>query len=261
MLEGKSNLPLVINRTPWDSKVLGLESGELVIAESFEHNREEAYTAIQNAILTSGMGFVSCRVESSRTELVRVLRDSGFRHIENLLTLANSAVSGFQEASPSHMTPRIVDSGPEIRDIARSLRGLFSSGRFHCDPRIPNQAADRRYFNWIVAGQKSAKHKLMLMENRAGKAVGFFFYEQTEDRVDWLLNGVFKEFQGMGLSKWVWSAAVSAHARAGVSRIKTRVSAQNKPALKLYPRLGFETTKTESTFHFFTDSEPERSQN
>lgn len=85
---------------------------------------------------------------------------------------------------------------------------------------------------------------LLCIEKSDTELVGYLWYKLLDtDETAFIFDFfVFKEFRGRGYGKAAMIALEKQLAHAGVAQIKLRVAFENKRALSLYERLGFNVT-------------------
>ncbi len=242
-------LHLEFSLVPWDTEILGAPVGqitEIACTEQqsgavdfgrFEHWRDEL-----------GVRLVSCRLMHDRLNESMLLEGRGFCFIEMVhrpqLTAVREAM--FPEDT-LEISPATDNDLATIEEIAGSA---FKTDRFHLDPRLDRDFADRRYRRWVRTSLQHPTQRLLKISN-AGSIVAFFVVERFADgRCYWHLTAVAPAMQRKGLGKRVWRAMIMHHRREGVDRIETTISAHNVAAVNLYAGLGYRFQPPAMTFHW-----------
>jgi RimJ/RimL family protein N-acetyltransferase len=178
-----------------------------------------------------------------------LLEQRGFRFIEVIYRPQLIAVR--EAAFPKddlEISPATDRDLPTIEEIAGSA---FKTDRFHLDPRISDDFADRRYRRWVRTTLQHPSQRLLKV-SEAGNIVAFFIVERFPDgRCYWHLTAIAPAVQRKGLGKRVWRAMIMHHRHEVVDRIETTISAHNVAVLNLYAGLGFRFQPPAMTFHWY----------
>lgn len=119
-------------------------------------------------------------------------------------------------------------------------QNMFSCDRITLDKKFGKVVGRNRYVNWILNnfGSKMADIALVLYQ---GQKVGFMMYQICNGVFHLILNGLFENFQGKHLgiitplSPYIFCKKKSCD----VNIVKTSISSNNIPVVKLYNKLGF----------------------
>ena len=196
-------------------------------------------------------GFYSAKVPTDRIDWLRELEQEGFRVVDTSVILVR------QPTPREHFTfPRLVrEAEPQdastLLDIASSA---FCYSRFHLDPEIPGETANRVKQAWLgsyLAGTRGGK---LLVSARNGMVTGFLAeMEAAEELWDQSvpcrvidLIAVGRDCQGQGIGKDLVSAFISSYPE---HPLKVGTQAANVPSLALYQRMGFKIVRTEYVLH------------
>lgn len=223
---------LALADLPWDSEMLGVPCGR-VFALLVPLDYEKGY-AVATALSTAarewarGKGFrlLDVRCDARDLPAAHALEATGFRMME-----ASLAFSYTIEMLPS-AEPEIT-SDAEIRlataddePFMRRAAAMFRGDRFHRDPRIPKEAANRLYEEWIVNSGLQKRGRLYLAVVR-GRPIGL------ESLV---LDDAFNHYSDVKLGSWEITGILP-HARA--SQVWEKLSWEiTKDAVKMGLRVG-----------------------
>lgn len=237
------------SEAPWDTALFGepvlqitrIEVRDAAAARDDFRKFERARTSLSS-------GLVSCRLGNEQLRESMLLEDAGFRFIEMIyqpeLTLAEE-----QPVEAESLSPRLA-SAEDLWRVVRIAGTAFGHERFHMDPRLPDEIADRRYQNWARSSLTHPSQRLMVLFD--GEELVAFFV--TEDQADgtcyWHLNAVARELQGKGFGRRAWTAMIRHAKLHGLKRIRTSIVARNHRVLNLYARLGFSFPAPQMTFHW-----------
>lgn len=143
-------------------------------------------------------------------------------------------------------TPSVSVAAPEQADALLDVAGsCFRFSRFHLDPRIDREAADRVKREWVrsyVEGRRG-------VELLSAGTDGFLCVLEADDGARVIdLVGVAPAVQGRGLGADLVAAFGSRHGADGRTlRVGTQVA--NTPSLRLYEKLGFRVAAATYVLH------------
>ena len=243
-------LHLEFSLVPWDTEVLGAPVGQITeITCTDQHNGAVDFGRFEQWRDELGVRLVSCRLMHDRLNESMLLERRGFRFIEMvhrpLLVAVRDAAFPEDDLEVSPATDGDLST---IEGIAGSA---FKTDRFHLDPRLDHDFADRRYRRWVRTSLQHPAQRLLKI-TEAGNVVAFFIVERFPDsRCYWHLTAVAPPEQRKGLGKRIWRAMIMHHRSEGVDRIETTISAHNAAALNLYAGLGYRFQPPAMTFHWY----------
>lgn len=211
--------------TPWDKKVYGFDTWEVVTPT------EEVLSG-----LAAHSGHYTIKVDPlSSTER---LHRHGFYYCDTLL-------EPFAERNrfvAFHHEQVGIDLTPQKDDVLKISHGGFRHGRFHRDFNIDPVLADRRYDQWA---SQLCDEKNVFGLTFAGDLAAFFGFRENKI----VLHAVAERFQGKGLAKYLWSRACRELFDRGHGELTCSVSAANLAIVNLYASLGFRFRKPVDYYH------------
>tara|TARA_R110002012_G_scaffold216843_2_gene388018 strand:- start:612 stop:1319 length:708 start_codon:yes stop_codon:yes gene_type:complete len=172
-------------------------------------------------------------------------KDSGFREIETLIHLQRDLID--QDRQPGSSNIRFSNPG-DGEFCAVVAEAVFRSDRYHADPMVSEQIANRVKAAWARNEVNGRTDKTFIWEEN-GVIAGFNGC-LLQDRVMTVdLIAVSQAHQGRGIGAALIKAAFSHYAGlADCAVIATQDS--NIGALALYRKLGFVETARFRTFHY-----------
>ncbi len=179
------------------------------------------------------------------------LEASGFRVVDTALTFG---WEGERVPEPVEGSPVVRRAAPEDREVVVAIAaGVFRYSRFHLDPLISDEAADRIKGEWIANYFRGERGDGLLVAEVDGEVAGFLgtLVRPGEDgevpRAVLDLIGVGGGFQGRGVGTALTRAFVSGY-RAG-HRLVVGTQAANLPSARLYERMGFRLRESAFVVH------------
>jgi ribosomal protein S18 acetylase RimI-like enzyme len=196
--------------------------------------------------LPHGPAFIDAKVGVSQLQRVHHLEQLGFRlmdtnlrlSVEQTSLLPGSALTACRWADPKDEA--------EVTAIAAQS---FTVSRFHLDPQIPNEIANRIKAAWARNFFTGQRGDWMVVAVVHGKVAGFL--QLLKGRTNSLtidLVAVAPDFRGQGLGRSMIVYAAH-HCLDSLQRIQLGTQAANIPALNLYRALGFRTEQASYVLH------------
>jgi RimJ/RimL family protein N-acetyltransferase len=244
-----AGLRLDWSEAPWDTAIYGDPVLQVTRLEVRGPTASQDLAAFERARDATGSHLVSCRLPHDKLRESMLLESAGFRFIEMLylpeLELADRA-SGSDDEGVEVRRATEADL-PRVLEIAGSA---FRNERFHVDPRLSIELADRRYSNWAASSLTHPSQRLFVICDGSTIAAFFVTEDQSDGTCYWHLNAVAPELQGRGHGRKAWSAMVRHAAASGARRVRSSIVARNHRVLNLYARLGFRFPAPLMTFHW-----------
>ncbi len=137
----------------------------------------------------------------------------------------------------------------QVLDIAASC---FRYSRFHLDPHVPDEVANRIKHDWVLNYIRKKRGERLLVASIDGRPVGFLAVLTSEfdgKRVETIdLMGVSEAFQKQGVGKALVGYFIQQYEdRCDFLQVGTQ--AANIPSMRLYQSLGFSIVGTRYAMH------------
>jgi ribosomal protein S18 acetylase RimI-like enzyme len=191
-----------------------------------------------------GVWLVSLRLSEARAGTCEAaLTEAGFRRIETLVTFERATGS----QPPSAILVRPAQSADWLQAIELA-RGAFRYDRYHADPLVPDEAADRLKAAW-VANALAGRAEAVLLAHWQGRVAGFATLLATAEAgiIDLIATAPWA--QRMGIGRALVAAALAHYAgRRPVLRVSTQ--ADNLASQRLYCGSGFAEVARQATYHW-----------
>lgn len=167
----------------------------------------------------------------------------GFAPVDVNVTLTRE---GPAVTEPGPVRPARPEEAPALLDIAGSC---FRYSRFHLDPQLPDELADRVKREWVrsyVEGSRGLE--LLAAPGEDGRPVGFLAVLERDDARVIDLVGVAPDVQGRGHGEALVASFVARHAP-HARELRVGTQAANVPSLRLYEKLGFRFSSAAYVLH------------
>jgi len=224
----------MINELIWDSSVLKKKIGELLITPK---TSSRIKAAVQKA-REDGFQYLTCKITSQDTFLIKLLESYGFYMTDIGITLAVDTNAFLMELIPRNppISPIHVATEEDIPSLKKIATALFSESRFYRDPFFSKEEADKLYRIWIENSVKGAAADIVFWIPRRG----FITCKKSgEHSGEIILLGIKKSFRGKGCgTALVKESMIWFHAQ-DIPSVTVRTQLRNLGALNFYLNLGF----------------------
>ncbi len=223
----------MIKELTWDSEFFGRKIGKLtdVPAEETLLKKELNRASRQHFV------YLTCRLGADEIMNVQRLQRHGF-YMTDVGIVWEKRPAGLKKTRIPVREGTLSDA-EMLRKIAS---GLFSDGRFYCDPFFTREEADRLYQAWAENSFKGAADKVFLVEGK-----GFITCKLADDVGVIPLVGVSGPHQGQGIGTALMQAAEKWFLKMKVKLMTVRTQAGNMNAVKLYRHNGFNLQRVNVT--------------
>jgi GNAT superfamily N-acetyltransferase len=126
--------------------------------------------------------------------------------------------------------------------------GAFERSRFHLDPRIPDELADRIKRDWVDSYLHGRRGEFAYVAELDGTIVGFLAVAASGDTRIIDLVGVAAPARGRGVGAALVRRFL-ADAEGPCSRVEVGTQAANTPATRFYERAGFRAARSVYDLH------------
>jgi ribosomal protein S18 acetylase RimI-like enzyme len=184
------------------------------------------------------------RVDVAETEAVARLTSQGFAVVDVNLTFAHRG-DRRTVSSDVFAAPARAEQAGALVDIAGRC---FRFSRFHLDPRLPGELADRIKREWIRSYVEGRRGVELLAAVDDDAPVGFLAVLESGDARIIDLVGVAPEAQGRGAGRALVSTFVERHSAPG-RELRVGTQAANVPSIRLYESLGFSLVAAAYVLH------------
>lgn len=231
---------LSVEAQPFDEMILGGPVWRLIV-DGVCPNGTMLHREIARA-RTGGVRLIWCRLHADAA-FGTVLRAAGFRWIERLVTFSRP-VSAAREPVDGVEFARSEDSD----SCARIAAAAFRFDRYHADPQISDEIAERFKATWVRNGV-NGRADTALVARRNGEIAGFNLCMRYGDRAVIDLIAVDSVHRGQGLGRTLVAAALAFYA-GRVSTMLVGTQENNTPSIALYRSMGFSPVSSSDTYHW-----------
>jgi len=244
---------LRIETDPWLQRQLGI--AVLVVRLGTEDSawhvvREEISRALRESV---GDSFFHAKIPVERVEQVAALTSAGFAVVDVNVTYSRDSgppgeATGTERAE-IEIRPLTAVEGTDVIELASRC---FTRSRFHLDPIMPDEVANRINEAWVADYVEGKRGELLDGAFLEGRLVGFnaVLRANVEGKEALVIDliGVDPAYQGLGIGRALVTRFLSwSEGRCAEVRVGTQVA--NTPAVRLYERFGFRLTEARYVLH------------
>jgi ribosomal protein S18 acetylase RimI-like enzyme len=249
----RPNGPLACAYVPWDSELFGFPFYELKCAATEPDLLSRHLGDGLDSLPRDRACLVLARLSPEQTRIAGILAQSGFYPVETMLDfdLILTKLNLILKHDHAHYRFRRATSDdlPAVCDIAR---GAFAADRFHMDPNIPSDKADRRYAGWVERSFGAQDQVFVLEETNPARVIGFIQCRDLAPRVvDVCLGAVRRDIQKSGAGVQMYQQLFLDYRARGYRKAVTHVSLNNLSGVKLTLRYGFTISNAALCMHWF----------
>jgi dTDP-4-amino-4,6-dideoxy-D-galactose acyltransferase len=232
------------DRDTWLSGIFGCD----VFKASFEKDEILDPRIIFSEALNSRRAFYYVKVPVASVAQVGALTMAGFRVIDVNVTFEREPVRSVESNSNIIVRDVLPKDEAAVLDIADSV---FVYSRFHLDPLISKELANRIKREWIANYVRGQRGERLLVAEVDGKPVGFLALlvtggEEKTGVID--LIGVGKNMQGRGVGRRLVEFYVQ-DAYQKYSRLIVGTQVANVPSMRLYTKCGYLISNSTYVLH------------
>lgn len=232
--------------TPWDSKVFGYSTNEILeIKWSNEETLNTMLNSFEDICSNNGVMFTNFRVHPNHFQVRKALSELGYINVETSLKVERR-MNNFKPENYKIGRLKfelIKYSGEFKRDLQAVSFEIFNHGRFFEDPNISKEHANIRNRNWVNDLIKGSKIYLGLINSHV---VGFMSFNIINERATLQLGGVKHPIYAYPFWLRVFSEIIDKY---NASHVSGMVSASNLRILNLYSFFDFKFSETYLGYH------------
>ena len=229
----------------WLTEQIGKNVYQLKIYDSSKYDFIESWNSFRKEHHLEDY-IVFAKVNTNFENIFQCLEDADFKMIDKniKLEIKGSRLSRIYLLKDIEICFSEKKHQKAIQEIAK---GSFLFSRFHIDPKINNNIANKIKENWAKNYFCGARGDEMIVALIKNKPVGFLqlIIKEKELLID--LIGVSQLAQGNGIASSMIKFANNNFNR---SYIEVGTQVRNLPSINLYKKLGFKLTSSNYVFHY-----------
>ena len=189
--------------------------------------------------------FVYAKAPADRLDRVRCLERAGFLLVDTLVTLE---LGSMEPPEPRGLLSVRLAQPPDAEDVASVSGSAVTYSRFHQDPMINDEVANRIKYHWAKNFFSGKRGDSMVVATAGGRAVGFLQLLHRGNDLIIDLIATDREQRRRGAARDMISYAMGHCGK--FRRMLVGTQAANAPALALYQGMGFKVCNLSYVFHW-----------
>ena len=229
---------MIVTDCYWEKDNLGDSTVEILLDRN-----DSIYDNMFNDIINK-YEYVVVKVPMNIIEFNKLLGQKGFFLVEVQINVS-SRVKDFKwervDLNLDDIDFEVLSSLDSLIDIQNQITvDMFSTDRISLDRLYGPQIGMKRYVNWINSEYQAKKSQIAIV-NYKHENVGFMMFRIEGGVFRLLLNGLYKKWQGrhLGIITPASPLLYLRNKTDEVEIVKTSISSNNIPVVKLYNRLGY----------------------
>ena len=242
-----------LSMLPWDSQQLGFAAGRIdyLVAEGGYPQQHETKKALLRRVLNEanrrGIWHLSVRVDTNDLSTLHVLEETGFITVDNMLTFALDLTDHESPTVEHNFTIRPATIA-DCEQAAQLALNIFTKDRFHADPLINKDRADRLHAEWVRNSCKGIAADVVLLAEANDQPLGFITGKVQHDTPAQFgqmvgtiaLVGCDEKVRGGGVGRALISTALDWFKQQGCDVVEVGTQLRNISASRLYQKCGFQ---------------------
>lgn len=251
MLKISNNNYLIYRNTPWDKKVLGCNTNEIIkIVYTSEKKLCKIIENFEELCLNNKVIFSNIRLSPEDLILRKVLLKYNFMNVETslLVECGPKNLKSLKHLSRLKFLVRYIENR-DIEELQSIAFNIFHYGRFFEDPYINQEIARTRNKNWINDLTKTSK---ILIGEINKNIFGFMAFNVEYNGIILLLGGVKSDATIYAYPFWdkILTELKNQYDFRNISAV---ISANNLSILNLYSFFGFKFSQSFFGYHKHRD--------
>lgn len=232
--------------TPWDSLVFGVPTYEIQSIDYSDNN--SALKALKENSFCNAK-IIYGKFLASDFKAKELLIKSGYLPCEVSFRVTLGKLQDY--TLPKLYAKKKTDLYPldkaHFSKISALAQDMFKYSRFHEDPFIPQEKADKRMEKWVL-DLKNQEVNCVVSKTNKEEIISFMIFNVDYNlNVELILGGSKKGFELH--SPYFWGTVIDYLKNQGFKKISTTISAANSGVLSLYQNLGFKISETKVDYH------------
>lgn len=230
-------------KATWENRNLGRDAYEVMLDRKDLKDFDVTLKAIHAQNFTGA--YVVVKMPVGDLKALHALEDEGFRFMETQFHVADyfepqetfNEISALPENAKRIVVPKEKKEWERI--IAKITPEMFDTDRISLDPLLGKEVACKRYQNWCRDLFDNPNSWMWVMKvNEKEVSFGLNVRDKEKQIDDGILGGVFAEFKNEG-----YGVFQSFSKEKSKVKVKTVISSNNQPMLRIYQHYGKIITK------------------
>lgn len=239
------NSSKLLKEDVWLSDVLSKRTAVLQVGEAELGELKTALNQFCKANKKENL-FIYAKVDTRKDDQVHFLEDAGFKLVD---TWVQFELNGQREPMPLAPFEIRFATAEDAASAVEVARKNFVYSRFHRDPQISNDLANKVKADWVQNYFNGKRGDQMVVALKDDEIVGFLQILFQDDD-GWIIDQVAVDasVQGQGVGISMIQFALEENQSREVVTVGTQVA--NIRSIRMYEKLGFRLIRSQYVFHY-----------
>jgi len=248
---------ITIRNLAWDSEVLERRVAELNFFKSRDFtvcydNFDKFWKSVENFLISSKIEYLKIRFNAKNVDMTIFLEEKSFRLVDSIIrfnkNIVNFKFDNFYNKFKHLCNLKVKEGCEDVEKLTKLGRKLFRYDRFHNDPIISNEIADKVYSLWIRNSCKGKISDKVFTVFNEKELLGFVTCK-VNDLFDYKIGyidliGVSEKARGTTASDLLLLHALSWFKSMGIEYVEIETQIMNIGAIRFYEKWGFKAIQT-----------------
>ena len=209
-----------------------------------EHLGKPVFRCTGELPATLPAGLIYAKLPAADLATVRSMQALGFQLVDTALSFECPLPLPKSAAHAAQARMAVPGDEPAVARIAREV---FTFDRFHTDPNIPDETADRVKEAWTRGFFAGKRGKWMVVAEINDEVAGFLLLLESQDKLVIDLIAVADRHRGAGVARTMIAFAADALPQFATLLVGTQ--ATNTASVRLYESMGFRLVGAQHVLH------------
>lgn len=227
------NQILSLENQPWDSQILQRQCAKVISITGDPAAPD--FGPLSKELDSRKVEYVTVRLPQDERLRIQALVRAGFEVVDGIVAFARSV-----EDFPSVHYPEIRLAKTDDADAVAELAAhTFRFSRFHNDPAILREQADKIHYEWALNSCLGKAADAVWLWEEQGRIAGFSTISIRECSATLVLIAVADDFSGRGIAGKLTNKCCEWIRSRGISLARVQTQSHNVAAQAVYRKAGF----------------------
>lgn len=240
-----------LQKDEWLSDVLERQTFKLTVKEELLavwQGWKSEMRLSQWQVSLPAYSFVYTKIPALAVHTAKILQELGFFLVDTQVSFEKT-ISAQNLSAPASVEVRLAQPNDE-QGACSLAASAFRYSRFHLDPLIPRQLADRVKAEWVTNYFRGKRGDALVVALYEKKVVGFLqlLFNEINKEVVIDLIAVDESLRGKGIAAAMIYYAE--HSFSSYQQMVVGTQIANTPSVRLYEKLGFRLRSAHYVYHY-----------
>ncbi len=238
------NQTIQLEVQPWDSEILQRSCARIIKISGDDSLPD--FGLMPEELERRGLDYVTVRWPQDDRKRIEGLVSAGFEVVDGIVALKRE----LENLEPTHFPQVRLATAQDAREVAELAGRTFRFSRFHNDPAIYREQADKVHYEWAWNSCLGKAADAVLLWVEGGRIAGFSTVALKGDTATIVLVAVADEYSGHGIAGKLTLKCCEWMKSRGVRYARVQTQSHNVAAQTVYKRSGFATENLFTTLRW-----------